>query len=66
MAVNVEDLLARRTRSLFLDSRSSAEAAPEVARIMAAELGFDKRWEVEQVSSFKKLAENYMLSETNH
>jgi glycerol-3-phosphate dehydrogenase len=66
MAVTVEDLLARRTRSLFLDSRSSVEAAPGIARILAAELGRDEKWEAEQVSSFQKLAENYILSETQH
>ena len=35
MARCVEDVLARRTRCLFLDARSSIEAAPEVARILA-------------------------------
>jgi glycerol-3-phosphate dehydrogenase len=65
MAVTIEDILARRTRSLFLDSRSSVEAAPAIARIMAAELGHDEKWKEEQVTSFNKLAENYMIAETN-
>jgi glycerol-3-phosphate dehydrogenase len=65
MAVTVEDILARRTRSLFLDSRSSVEAAPEIARIMAAELGHDEKWKEEQETSFNKLAENYMIAGTN-
>jgi glycerol-3-phosphate dehydrogenase len=61
MAVNVEDILARRTRALFLNARASAEAAPQVARIMAEEFGFDEKWQKEQVFSFNKLAENYIL-----
>ncbi len=55
----VEDVLARRTRALFLDARASAEAAPEVARLMAKELGRDADWERDQVSSYRKLAERY-------
>jgi glycerol-3-phosphate dehydrogenase len=63
MAVTVEDILARRTRALFLNSRASVEAAPEIARIMADEFDFNEKWQKEQVDSFKKLAENYMLAE---
>ena len=39
MARTVEDVLARRTRSLILDARASMEAAPAVARILAAPSG---------------------------
>jgi len=62
MAVTVEDILARRTRALFLNSAASVEAAPEIARIMADESGLDEKWQNEQVDSFKKLAEYYMLA----
>lgn len=62
MAATVEDVLARRTRALFLDSHASVEAVPEVTRIMAAELGYDEKWQREQVNSFIKLAENYMIA----
>ena len=34
-ARTVEDVLARRTRALFLDARASAEAAPGVAELLA-------------------------------
>ena len=40
MARTLDDVLARRTRSLILDQDASVKAAPEVARIMAAELGW--------------------------
>ena len=57
MARTVEDVLARRTRVLFLDARAAIEIAPEVAEIMANELGRDQEWVSEQVRDLKKLAE---------
>jgi len=62
MARTVEDVLSRRTRCLLLDSRESVKIAPEVARIMAAELNKDSKWIDNQVESFEKLASNYMLN----
>lgn len=62
MAVTVEDVLARRTRILFLDARAAITTAPEVARLMAGELGADDSWQSEQVSNFRKLAEQYLLA----
>lgn len=38
-ARQVEDVLARRNRLLFLDARAAADAAPAVAAVMADELG---------------------------
>jgi glycerol-3-phosphate dehydrogenase len=35
----VEDVLARRSRLLFLDARLAADVAPHVAEILAQELG---------------------------
>jgi glycerol-3-phosphate dehydrogenase len=63
MARRVEDVLARRTRALFLDARASIEAAPVVARIMAAELGRDTAWEMQQVAEFNAIAEQYLWNE---
>jgi glycerol-3-phosphate dehydrogenase len=59
-ARTVEDVLARRTRALFLDARASMEAAPAVARLMAGELGRDPSWEAEQVRKYVELAEGYL------
>ena len=42
MARTVEDVLARRTRNLLLNAAASIEAAPEVARLLATELGRDE------------------------
>jgi len=60
MPVKLEDILARRTRSLFLNAHASAEIAPEVAGLMAMEFGYDREWEEEQIESYKKLVENYI------
>ncbi|PCI32097.1 MAG: FAD-dependent oxidoreductase [Flavobacteriaceae bacterium] len=62
MAKTIEDILARRTRSLFLDAKESVAIAPKVAAIMASELGHDKTWETAQVAEFKKIAKNYILN----
>lgn len=61
MARTVEDFLSRRTRALLLDARESLRIAPEVARIMAKQMGKDKRWEADQLASFNKLTEQYIL-----
>lgn len=60
MPVNLEDVLARRTRALFLDSRASAEIAPVVSEIMAQEMGHDKSWQEEQIRKFNGLVQNYI------
>jgi glycerol-3-phosphate dehydrogenase len=62
MARTVEDVLARRTRALFLDAQASQEAAPQVASVLAAELGRNPAWENEQVRQFRELAEGYRLN----
>jgi glycerol-3-phosphate dehydrogenase len=61
MARTVDDVLARRTRSLVLDARAAVEAAPRVAEIMARELGRDGSWRNEQVQEFSRTAETYIL-----
>jgi glycerol-3-phosphate dehydrogenase len=63
MARTVEDILARRTRALFLDARASIEAAPVAAHLLARELGRDAAWEQNQVAAFRTVAERYLWSE---
>lgn len=60
MARTVEDVLARRTRALILDAKSSMEVAPKVATITAKELSKDKTWEKEQVKNYLTLAKHYL------
>jgi glycerol-3-phosphate dehydrogenase len=61
MARTVEDVLSRRTRALLLNARASVEAAPQVAEILAAELGHGDNWRSDQVAAFTQLAQGYML-----
>lgn len=65
MPFTIEDVLARRTRALFLNVSASISIAPVIARLMAGELGHDILWQKEQVQSFIQLAENYSVS-TNY
>ncbi len=66
MARGVEDFLARRTRLLFLDVDASLTILPKVATLMAKELGYDKKWERQQVDHFKVLASNYQPKGRKH
>ena len=61
MARTVEDILARRTRALFLNARAALEMAPAVADLMVAELGWDEAERVRQLAAFRKMASNYVL-----
>ena len=60
MARTVEDVLARRTRTLFLDARGAIDAAPRVAAMMARELQRDAAWRAGQVEMFTILAQRYV------
>lgn len=56
MAVTVEDVLARRTRWLFLDAAAAARLAPAVAALLAEETGQDP-----ELAAFLALCERYRL-----
>ena len=62
MAQTVEDVLARRTRCLFLDAAVAIELAPVVAEIMAKELGKNADWVAREIEEFEKVASGYMIS----
>ncbi len=59
-ARTIDDFLARRTRSLFLNARAAIEAAPKVASLMAAELGYNAQWESEQVAKFQHIGRGFL------
>ncbi len=61
MARTVEDILSRRTRALLLDAKESKRIAPQVAAIMAKQLGKNEDWTKEQVEEFNTLADHYIL-----
>ncbi len=57
MAMQLEDVLARRIRLLFLDTKAALEAAPLAAEIMRRELGETEAWAALQVERFAELAQ---------
>jgi glycerol-3-phosphate dehydrogenase len=61
MARTVEDVLARRTRALFLNARAAIEMASRVAALMAPELGRDQGWIDAEVRAFTAVAAGYVL-----
>jgi glycerol-3-phosphate dehydrogenase len=60
MARTVEDILARRTRALFLNARAAIRMAPRVAGLLARELGCDAKCQAEQVTNFNQTAAGYL------
>ena len=61
MAMNLEDVMARRTRSLFLDARECLRIAPKVLEIMAKERGGNTNWIKNEIANFEKVARNYIV-----
>ena len=62
MARTVDDVLARRVRALYLDARASMEMAPQVAEILAKELGKDQEWIKNQIREYTEMAKAYVIS----
>jgi glycerol-3-phosphate dehydrogenase len=62
MARTVEDVLARRTRALFLNARAAIAMAPRVADLLARELGRDQAWKDAQVEAFEEVARGYLIT----
>lgn len=58
--ITPEDLLARRTRALFLNARASMEMVTAVSEIMASQMGFNERWKQSEIEKFRHLAEKYL------
>ncbi|MGC1462997.1 MAG: glycerol-3-phosphate dehydrogenase/oxidase [Terracidiphilus sp.] len=63
MARTVEDVLARRTRALFLDARAAIEAAPAVASLLARELNRNEAWRAKDLADFLEVARGYLYQE---
>jgi len=59
-AKTIEDLLARRTRLLFLDAVVSILVAPKIAQILATELNKGPKWLQTEIENFIKIANTYI------
>lgn len=60
MAITVEDVLARRTRILFLDAKAAMDCTDIVINLMRETLGESEEWAGDQRSIFLELAEGYL------
>jgi glycerol-3-phosphate dehydrogenase len=56
-ARSVDDVLSRRTRAAFLDGVAALAMAPDVARLVARELGRDDTWIASQLTAFAAIVE---------
>ena len=59
-ARSVDDVLARRTRALFLNVAAARAAAPAVAGLLATELARDAAWQQSQLAAFDEIARAVM------
>ncbi|MDQ3643318.1 MAG: FAD-dependent oxidoreductase, partial [Actinomycetota bacterium] len=64
MARTLDDVLSRRTRSLILARDASTAAAPDVARLVAGELGWNDAEVDAQVQAYRAGAEAERLAAT--
>ncbi len=60
MARTVDDVLARRTRSLLLDARAALAISDRVAQIMATELGWSPQQADASATAFREIARGYL------
>lgn len=60
MAMTAEDILARRTRILFLDALAAMDCVDIVVTLMRNEMEQTETWMNEQKNLFKELAEGYL------
>lgn len=58
-ALTIEDVLARRSRALFLDAEAAARVAPAVADILAEEFGWRAQRREAELAAFLELAGRY-------
>ena len=62
MAMTVEDILARRTRALFLDAQAAIDAAPHIAAILGKEFNQSSEWQQKQIDDFRTIAASYFTA----
>jgi len=60
MAMTIEDVLARRTRALFLNAGAALECAPRVATLLGSELGWDQARQERELAEFSRAMVPYL------
>ncbi len=61
-ARTIDDVLARRLRALFLNANAALACAPQVADIIANELGRSDTWKQAELTSFREIANGFIVS----
>jgi len=61
MAITLEDVLARRTRCLFIDAYETEKIAPQVAEIMRKILKKDSQWAEAEMKKFNLILKKYQI-----
>ncbi len=61
MARTVEDVLARRTRALFLNASAALQMATQVVTIMAQELQQGNAWKSQQLQLMLQVSSSFMI-----
>ena len=64
MARTVEDVIARRSRCLFMDVAATLQIVPRVAEILGNALGYPQSWCEGQVQLIRSIAKNYQVSDS--
>jgi glycerol-3-phosphate dehydrogenase len=62
MARTLDDVLARRTRALYLNAKAALEMAPAVAELLAKELKRDEGWRRREFAAFKDIAACFVVN----
>ncbi len=60
MANKLDDILSRRTRCLLCNAQASIEIAPQVADLVASELGWDEERKQKEIANYTQLAKGYL------
>jgi glycerol-3-phosphate dehydrogenase len=61
LACTPEDILARRSRLLFLNAQQALDLAPEIINKMQNKLGHEKNWTINQLNQLETLINQYFL-----
>jgi glycerol-3-phosphate dehydrogenase len=61
MARTIDDVLARRTRALFLNVQAARAMAQAVAQLLAHELQRDESWQRRQLAEFERIADCFTV-----
>jgi len=66
MATTLDDILMRRTRAHLFDRAATLDAAPEVAQLLASELGWDAAETERQINDYRQICADEEAASDEH